>query len=229
METIFYKKAIQQIPIFFNTQADLEHNAKRLFLNIKEILDFDEAYIFFLNSEGFELKYSFGDHLKISDEFFAGFEFKNRLFEEKAFVLDDEDFFIKSLEFENMQSFLLSGISIRETCYGFILLCKSEKDFYMPKHLEVLKAFATIVSYQIKDVELSNVFKIQLKALKDGIVETNNAYKTIKEQNVKIREADKVKNDFIANISHELRTPLNAIIGFSEVLLQKIFGEMNDK
>ncbi len=41
--------------------------------------------------------------------------------------------------------------------------------------------------------------------------------------------ANLAKSQFLANMSHELRTPLNAIIGFSEILADKTFGELNDR
>jgi signal transduction histidine kinase len=44
-----------------------------------------------------------------------------------------------------------------------------------------------------------------------------------------IETANKHKSEFLANMSHELRTPLNAIIGFSEVLSERMFGEINEK
>jgi signal transduction histidine kinase len=44
-----------------------------------------------------------------------------------------------------------------------------------------------------------------------------------------IETANRHKSEFLANMSHELRTPLNAVIGFSEVLQERMFGELNEK
>jgi len=54
-------------------------------------------------------------------------------------------------------------------------------------------------------------------------------YRQLEQQSAALEIASRHKSEFLASMSHELRTPLNAIIGFSEVLLERMFGELNER
>lgn len=58
-------------------------------------------------------------------------------------------------------------------------------------------------------------------------LETAQLFDELQQKNVQLEQANKIKSDFLAIMSHELRTPLTAIIGFSEILLDNVMGELN--
>ncbi|MGY4772404.1 GAF domain-containing protein [Kribbella sp. CWNU-51] len=54
-------------------------------------------------------------------------------------------------------------------------------------------------------------------------------YRELKQRSAELEVASRHKSEFLASMSHELRTPLNAVLGFSEVLLERMFGELNER
>ena len=60
-------------------------------------------------------------------------------------------------------------------------------------------------------------------------IQNARLFREIEDKSRQIEAANRQKSEFLANMSHELRTPLNAIIGFSEVLGERLFGELNEK
>ncbi len=54
-------------------------------------------------------------------------------------------------------------------------------------------------------------------------------FQELEAKSAELAVASRHKSEFLASMSHELRTPLNAVIGFSEVLLDRLFGELNDR
>ncbi len=84
---------------------------------------------------------------------------------------------------------------------------------------------ATTGDFDAKEIALAQVFADQ------AVIAIHNArlFHEIQDKSRQLEVANRHKSEFLANMSHELRTPLNAIIGFSEVLTEQMFGEVNDK
>ena len=91
---------------------------------------------------------------------------------------------------------------------GLIGPALNRRASFSPEVIELLQTFAT-----------QSVLAIQNARL----------FREIEDKSQQIGAANRHKSEFLANMSHELRTPLNAIIGFSEVLGEKLFGELNEK
>jgi signal transduction histidine kinase len=107
---------------------------------------------------------------------------------------------IRSMSFAPM---LFEGRGI-----GTLWVGRASKGPFSEKHLALLKTFAEQAVIAIQNARL---------------------FHEIHDKSQQLEIANKHKSEFLANMSHELRTPLNAIIGFSEVLLERLFGELNDK
>lgn len=227
MQEKIYKDTLNLIPKLFSVEFSL-NNGEAFFKMLKKVIDFEDCYVFLLNSEDIQLKLTHNNQSDIEPDKTVDIStnLAKKLFENKSEILGKKSDLIKLLGL-NSENYLISKLAIRETVFGFLLIGRPHE--FKKNDLTIIDSITSVLSYKIKDLELSNVFKIQLKALKNAVQETNDAYRTIKSQNKKIVAADKIKNEFLASVSHELRTPLNAIIGFSDILTSQVYGDLNDK
>jgi signal transduction histidine kinase len=104
---------------------------------------------------------------------------------------------------------LLSVPFLREQqIMGGLTVWRRQSGSFKPEVVNLLQTFATQSTLAIQNARL---------------------FREIEAKSSQLEAANRHKSEFLANMSHELRTPLNAVIGFSEVLLQRMFGELNEK
>jgi signal transduction histidine kinase len=106
------------------------------------------------------------------------------------------------------RSLLTVPILREQQIMGGLAVWRRQAGEFEPEVVNLLQTFATQSALAIHNARL---------------------FREIEAKGKQLEIASQHKSEFLANMSHELRTPLNAVIGFSEVLLEKFFGELNEK
>jgi GAF domain-containing protein len=107
-----------------------------------------------------------------------------------------------------LRALLAVPLIAEDRLVGALIVMRKRTGTFEEEEVALLQTFATQSALAIQNARL---------------------FREIEEKSRQLEVASQHKSEFLANMSHELRTPLNAIIGFSEVLSDRMFGELNEK
>ena len=115
---------------------------------------------------------------------------------------------LRILHDHGWRSVLAVPVLRRERMVGALVIHRRVPGDFGPETLRMLETFAAQSALAILNARL---------------------FRDLDRNRAELEVASRHKSEFLASMSHELRTPLNAVIGFSEVLLDQLFGKVNDR
>jgi signal transduction histidine kinase len=118
------------------------------------------------------------------------------------------DFALATFRAMGVRSALFVPMLQHDQPIGVIALFHRELNAFSDQHVALLETFADQAVIAVENTRL---------------------FEEIQQKSRQLEAANRHKDEFLASMSHELRTPLNAVIGFSEVLIERMFGDVNEK
>ena len=121
-----------------------------------------------------------------------------------------------SILLHEIRSILCVPVKLKQKILGVIYIDnRVNSGVFNKSDLELLIALANQAAIAIENAQLYEDLQKTLEELKGS--------------NFQLQEANRLKDEFLANISHELRTPLTSVLGFSETMASGRLGDLNEK